>query len=104
MVGRLPNLKYFDAASSNSRPYSSVGWRHETSACVWTSKATRSSKFILAMLVFIHQSRDHVFRRGIAMDGLDQVRAPVEHRALIQRALVRDLAEVPRGRDLGQDR
>src|SRR5581483_7219724 len=49
MVGRAPLLKYFMAASSNSRPYSSAGWRQETSACVCTSKATRSSKFILVI-------------------------------------------------------
>src|SRR5579871_6738838 len=50
MVGRAPDLKYFIAASSNSRPYSSAGWRHDTSAWVCTSKATRSSNFIFVIV------------------------------------------------------
>src|SRR5882757_8528793 len=47
MVGRLPALKYLEAASSNACHTSSVGCRHDTSACVCTSMAIKSSVFIL---------------------------------------------------------
>src|SRR5277367_2486798 len=50
IVGRLPALKYFDAASSYSFHTSSVGWRQETSACVWTSIAIRSLMFMVPPL------------------------------------------------------
>src|SRR5678815_548180 len=46
MVGRLPALKYLLAASSYSFQTSSTGCRHDTSACVCTSIATRSLMFI----------------------------------------------------------
>src|SRR3984885_11430876 len=40
MVGRLPALKYFEAASSYCFQTSSTGCRQDTSACVCTSIAT----------------------------------------------------------------
>src|SRR6266404_5562648 len=46
MVGRLPALKYFEAASSKTCQTSSAGWRHDTSACVCTSIAISSFVFI----------------------------------------------------------
>src|SRR3984957_12952697 len=46
MVGRLPALKYFEAASSNACHTSSAGCRPDTSACVCTSMAIKSSVFI----------------------------------------------------------
>src|SRR5271167_4897184 len=46
IVGRLPALKYFDAASSNSCQTSSAGCRQDTSACVCTSIAIKSFTFI----------------------------------------------------------
>src|SRR5271156_3427631 len=47
MVGRLPALKYFDAASSYSFHTSSTGCLQDTSACVCTSIAMRSFTFIV---------------------------------------------------------
>src|SRR2546429_348336 len=46
MVGRCSVLKYLSAASSNSLPNSSAGWRQDTSACTWTSMAIRSWVFM----------------------------------------------------------
>src|ERR1700691_311360 len=46
MVGRLPALKYLPAASSYGSHSTSAGWRQDTSACVCTSRAIRSSSFI----------------------------------------------------------
>src|SRR5438045_426139 len=46
MVGRCSVLKYLSAASSNSLPNSSAGWRQDTSACTWTSMAIRLSVFM----------------------------------------------------------
>jgi hypothetical protein len=46
MVGRLPALKYLFAASSYGCQKASAGCRQDTSACVWTSIATRSLTFI----------------------------------------------------------
>src|ERR1022692_823649 len=50
MVGRLPALKYFEAASSYACHTSSVGWRQDTSACVCTSIAIKSFVFITCVL------------------------------------------------------
>src|ERR1700676_1596282 len=46
IVGGLPALKYFEAASSYCFQTSSTGCRQETSACVCTSIATRSWRFM----------------------------------------------------------
>src|SRR5450631_4770645 len=93
MVGRLPALKYLEAASSKACHTSSAGCRHETSACVCTSIAIRSFVIILSPLVRLmtrlvpvaertplgHQALEQ--RRRLPMQGTELI--PVFQQAVV---------------------